>query len=81
MTDYVKDEAFCFTYGDGVANIDITAQVAITSNMASALCGVAPGPLVGSIWTESCPGFIETTGRWRLINGGFCIVAEFESGC
>src|SRR6476646_3710289 len=29
VVDHVKDEeAFCFTYGDGVANIDITKQLA-----------------------------------------------------
>ena len=29
VASYVKDEnAFCFTYGDGVADIDISAQVA-----------------------------------------------------
>ena len=29
VRDYVKDEeAFCFTYGDGLADIDITAQIA-----------------------------------------------------
>lgn len=29
VKDYVKDdEAFCFTYGDGVANIDITSLIA-----------------------------------------------------
>jgi len=28
VADYVKDEeAFCFTYGDGVADVDITATI------------------------------------------------------
>ena len=28
VRNYVRDEAFCFTYRDGVADVDITAQIA-----------------------------------------------------
>ena len=28
VRDYVKDETFCFTYGDGVSNVDVTSLVA-----------------------------------------------------
>ena len=28
VRDYVRDETFCFTYGDGVADVDITALIA-----------------------------------------------------
>jgi glucose-1-phosphate cytidylyltransferase len=28
VRNYVGDQAFCFTYSDGVADVDITAQIA-----------------------------------------------------
>ena len=30
VSNYLDDEPFCFTYGDGVADVDITALVDIT---------------------------------------------------
>ncbi|WP_448192211.1 glucose-1-phosphate cytidylyltransferase [Azospirillum sp. sgz301742] len=81
VASYVKDEeAFCFTYGDGVANVDITASIAFHKShgkLATVTAVQPPGrygalDLVG----KQVRGFQEKPkgdGSW--INGGFFVLS------
>ena len=81
VTDYVKDEeAFCFTYGDGVANVDITALVAFhrKHGKQATVTAVQPPGRYGALNMkgEAVRGFIEKPkgdGGW--INGGFFVLS------
>jgi glucose-1-phosphate cytidylyltransferase len=81
IADYVKDEeAFCFTYGDGVANVDITALVAfhLQHGKRASVTAVQPPGRYGALNMdgEAVRGFIEKPkgdGGW--INGGFFVLA------
>ena len=80
VAEYVRDEdAFCFTYGDGIANVDIARQIAFHKEHGklATITAVQPpgryGALVrnGSLvqrFQEKPPG----DGSW--INGGFFIL-------
>ena len=80
VTEYIKnEEAFCFTYGDGVADIDITRL--ISSHRAhgklATVTAVQPPGRYGALVREgnSVLGFQEKPpgdGAW--INGGFFIL-------
>jgi glucose-1-phosphate cytidylyltransferase len=79
--DYVKDDdAFCFTYGDGVADIDISAQLAYHRNhggLATVTAVQPPGRYGALDMSEgNVHGFIEKPqgdGGW--INGGFFVLS------
>lgn len=81
VADYVKDEeAFCFTYGDGVANVDITALVRFhrQHGKRASVTAVQPPGRYGSLNMdgETVRGFIEKPkgdGGW--INGGFFVLS------
>ena len=81
VADYVKDDpAFCFTYGDGVANIDITAQLAFhrCHGKLATVTAVQPPGRYGALIRDGSAvrGFQEKPpgdGAW--INGGFFVVA------
>ena len=81
VVDYIKDEdAFCFTYGDGVANIDITALIAFhrQHGKKATVTAVQPPGRYGALNMdgETVRGFIEKPkgdGGW--INGGFFILS------
>ena len=81
VADYVKDEeAFCFTYGDGVANVDITALVAFHRQYGkqATVTAVQPPGRYGALNMdgEAVRGFIEKPkgdGGW--INGGFFVLS------
>ena len=52
VADYVKDEeAFCFTYGDGVGDIDITASIKfhLAHGKAATLTGTLPPGRFGAL--------------------------------
>ena len=73
------DEPFCFTYGDGVADIDITEEIAFHKKHAklATVCAVLPPGRYGSIIKdgEAVLGFEEKPpgdGSW--INGGFFVL-------
>lgn len=80
VADYVKGEqAFCFTYGDGVANIDITAQLAFHRNHGklATVTAVQPPGRYGALIRDgrTVRGFQEKPpgdGAW--INGGFFVL-------
>ncbi|MEO8742967.1 MAG: glucose-1-phosphate cytidylyltransferase [Lysobacteraceae bacterium] len=79
VADYLDDGPFCFTYGDGLAALDITAQLAFHANNArlATMCAVQPPGRFGTIdiqdnritrFEEKPPG----DGSW--INGGYFVL-------
>jgi glucose-1-phosphate cytidylyltransferase len=78
---YLQDEqAFCFTYGDGVADVDITAQVAFHTDHGklATVTAVKPPGRYGALQTEGrhVTGFTEKPrGDGGLINGGFFVLS------
>lgn len=81
VADYLKDtEAFCFTYGDGVADVDITAAIKYhkSHGKLATVTAVQPPGRYGSLAMEgkAVRGFIEKPrgdGGW--INGGFFVLS------
>jgi glucose-1-phosphate cytidylyltransferase len=81
VKNYIKDEdAFCFTYGDGVSDIDITAEIAFhrAHGAHATLTAVQPPGRYGAVdlvedrilsFTEKPQG----DGSW--INGGFFVLS------
>jgi len=74
-----KEEDFCFTYGDGVSDIDITKEIAFhkTKGLLATVAAVQPPGRYGSLLIEgsTVKGFQEKPegdGGW--INGGFFIL-------
>jgi glucose-1-phosphate cytidylyltransferase len=78
---YLHDEdAFCFTYGDGVADIDITAQIAFhrAHGKQATVTAVLPPGRYGALELhgQRVAGFIEKPrGDGGLINGGFFVLS------
>ena len=78
---YVKDEeAFCFTYGDGVADIDISAELRFhkAHGKLATVAAVQPPGRYGALDVQGSTvrGFIEKPkgdGGW--INGGFFVLS------
>ncbi len=81
VADYVKDEEmFCFTYGDGVADIDITALAAFhrRHGKRATVTAVQPPGRYGALDMdgEAVLGFIEKPkGDGGRINGGFFVLS------
>ncbi|MBN9332114.1 glucose-1-phosphate cytidylyltransferase [Devosia sp.] len=81
VRDYVKDEeAFCFTYGDGLASINITEQIAFhrAHGKLATVTAVQPPGRYGALDMDgtSIRGFIEKPqgdGGW--INGGYFVLS------
>ena len=81
VADYVKsDEAFCFTYGDGVASVDIAALVAFHKQHGklATITAVQPSGRYGALDLDGTTvrGFVEKPqgdGGW--INGGFFVLS------
>jgi glucose-1-phosphate cytidylyltransferase len=81
VSEYIKDEsAFCFTYGDGVADIDISALVDFhrQHGKKATVTAVQPQGRYGSLDMEGNEvlGFVEKPpgdGAW--INGGFFVLS------
>jgi glucose-1-phosphate cytidylyltransferase len=74
------EEAFCFTYGDGVADIDITAQIAFhrAHGRLATITAVQPPGRYGALEIDGdrVQGFIEKPrGDGGMINGGFFILS------
>ncbi|MDY7524493.1 MULTISPECIES: glucose-1-phosphate cytidylyltransferase [unclassified Sphingomonas] len=80
VADHVRDEAaFCFTYGDGVADIDITASIAFhkAHGKAATITAVKPAGRYGALETtgDQVMGFAEKPrGDGGMINGGFFVL-------
>ncbi|WP_353191454.1 glucose-1-phosphate cytidylyltransferase [Pandoraea pnomenusa] len=81
VADYVKDEeAFCFTYGDGVGDIDITATIAFhkAHGKAATLTATYPPGRFGAldIRQNQVMSFKEKPkGDGAMINGGFFVLS------
>ncbi|CAN7150221.1 glucose-1-phosphate cytidylyltransferase [Pseudorhodoferax sp. LjRoot39] len=81
VADYVRgEEAFCFTYGDGVADVDIAATIAFhgAHGKLATVTAVQPPGRYGalSMQGDSVQGFTEKPrGDGGLINGGFFVLS------
>lgn len=81
VVEYVKDEeAFCFTYGDGVADVDIARAIAFHNQHGklATVTAVAPPGRFGALQLngEQVVGFSEKPrGDGGLINGGFFVLS------
>lgn len=81
VEDYVRDEEiFCFTYGDGLADIDITAQIAFhrAHGKLATVTAVQPPGRYGAMAIEQgvVHEFAEKPrGDGGYINGGFFILS------
>lgn len=81
VRDYVKDEeVFCFTYGDGVSDINISAQIAFHKQHGklATVTAVQPSGRYGALDMDKgiVKGFIEKPqgdGGW--VNGGFFVLS------
>jgi glucose-1-phosphate cytidylyltransferase len=84
VTEYVQDEeAFCFTYGDGVADVDISAAIAfhLSHQKLATVTAVQPPGRYGALAIDGnrVQGFTEKPrGDGGLINGGFFVLSP---GC
>ena len=79
VRDHVADETFCFTYGDGLSDVDIGREIALhrEQGKAATLTAVQPAGRFGAIEVEagSVRAFFEKPrgdGSW--INGGFFVL-------
>ena len=81
VADYVNgEESFCFTYGDGVSDIDITAEIAFHKHHGklATVTAVQPPGRYGAlqISDQQVKGFTEKPrGDGGLINGGFFVLS------
>jgi glucose-1-phosphate cytidylyltransferase len=81
VADYVKDkEAFCFTYGDGVSNVDIAATIRFHQQHGklATVTAVQPPGRYGALERsgDQVTGFVEKPrGDGGLINGGFFVLS------
>ncbi|MES2694435.1 MAG: glucose-1-phosphate cytidylyltransferase [Verrucomicrobiota bacterium] len=81
VADYLRDEeAFCFTYGDGLSDIDIAASVAFhkAHGKLATITAVAPPGRYGALQLDAgaVRGFTEKPrGDGGLINGGFFVLS------
>ena len=81
VADYLSDaEPFCFTYGDGLADINVRAEINFHKKHGklATICSVIPPGRYGAITSkgEVVSGFTEKpAGDGGRINGGFFILS------
>lgn len=81
VSQYLEgEEAFCFTYGDGVADIDISAEIAFhrRHGKLATVTAVQPPGRYGALLLdgEEVAGFSEKPrGDGGMINGGFFVLS------
>ncbi len=81
VADYVRDEeCFCFTYGDGVADVDISREIAFhrEHGKRATVTAVQPPGRYGALNMNGAKieGFMEKPrGDGGLINGGFFVLS------
>ncbi|MCI4428486.1 MAG: glucose-1-phosphate cytidylyltransferase [Burkholderiales bacterium] len=81
VAHYVQDEeAFCFTYGDGVADVDVAATIAFhrSHGKLATVTAVQPPGRYGALQLakQQVMGFTEKPrGDGGLINGGFFVLS------
>ena len=79
VADYLDESPFCFTYGDGVADVDITRLVAFHKDRGTlaTMCAVQPPGRFGAIDIQGhrITRFEEKpSGDGSWINGGFFVL-------
>ena len=79
VAGYLEDETFCFTYGDGLSDVDITASIAFHSDRhtLATVCAVQPPGRFGALDIEGSRiiRFEEKpSGDGNWINGGFFVL-------
>lgn len=79
VRDYIGDQSFCFTYGDGVADLDIPALLAFhrSHGRLATVTAVQPPGRYGalSVQDNRVEGFQEKpAGDGSWINGGFFVL-------
>ena len=81
VADYLKnEEAFCFTYGDGLSDVDISRKIAFhrQHGKLATITAVQPPGRYGALQLDGTrvAGFTEKPrGDGGLINGGFFVLA------
>lgn len=81
VADYIKEEeAFCFTYGDGVSDVDISATIRFHQQHGklATVTAVQPPGRYGALERagDQVTGFVEKPrGDGGLINGGFFVLS------
>ena len=81
VADYLRDEsAFCFTYGDGVSDLDISASIRFhqSHGKLATVTAVQPPGRYGALQMAGAAvtGFLEKPrGDGGLINGGFFVLS------
>jgi glucose-1-phosphate cytidylyltransferase len=76
----VDDDMFCFTYGDGISDVDITAELAFhkSHGKRATVTAVKPPGRYGALQIDGAgvTGFLEKPpGDGGLINGGFFVLS------
>lgn len=79
VTQYIGDETFCMTYGDGLGDVDISALISFhrQSGVLATLTAVHPPGRFGAVVidNDSVSSFQEKPrGDGDLINGGFFVL-------
>lgn len=80
VREFLGDEDFCFTYGDGVANVDVTKLVSFHKQQGklATVTAVQPPGRYGALDMEGSAvrGFLEKPqGEGGWINGGFFVLS------
>jgi glucose-1-phosphate cytidylyltransferase len=80
VRDYLGDEDFCFTYGDGVADVNITESIRFhrDQKVLATVTAVQPPGRFGSLAMQGLrvTGFMEKpAGEGGWINGGFFVLS------
>lgn len=80
VREFLGDDDFCLTYGDGVADVDISATVTFhrLHGRLATMTAVQPPGRFGSLSTdgETITAFVEKpTGDGGWINGGFFVLS------
>ena len=81
VADYVRDEeAFCFTYGDGLCDVDISATIDFhrQHGKLATVTAVRPPARFGALKLDgnTVEGFIEKPeGEGGFVNGGFFVLS------
>lgn len=82
VANYLKnEECFCFTYGDGVSDIDISESIKFHRNHGkkATLTSVHPAARFGALKMkgDTVEGFEEKpTGDGSMVNGGFFVLSS-----
>jgi glucose-1-phosphate cytidylyltransferase len=79
VSRYIKDDTFCFTYGDGVADVDIARSIEFhrERGTAATICAVQPPGRFGALDMDGTriTNFREKpSGDGTWINGGFFVL-------